>query len=586
MALSAFTRALGSTQGRIAPRGFVPPEGEFAFVLGSDLPGVTQRLAVGDFAEVMQTADFGGANFVRFCTRLRPPAAMPAGVFWKASVRVDGVERTSMPLVPSRTRDRLDLAADVSKLTGNHELAFRLELSGSATGPIEVELPGFYVDSLLLDPTLSRPAIINRDPEPNEVEVPIDSAISFDLVDVGPDGIDGAATQVFVADRLAFSGGAFQTGFDGLGSNASAPQPGTLRIAILPTEPFSSLEHVVVRVVAKTVGGASTLETAWAFDCQDLTAPRLVGAQARDLRRIRVSFDEHVKQESVSALDDALNPALYSITRLSAPAVDVSVVGVESLTTSSVELATDFEMTPGASYRLDVTGVADAFGNAVMPPDNTATFIGFVPARPPNRSFDLYGLLPEVNRRDDETGDLRRLLSCLQEVTDLLLFDIDRFTDILDPDRAPEWVLDLMLGELGNPFPFDLSEVDKRRLINVLVALYREKGTAVGIINAIRFFLGFEVEITSYSGEALALGESLLGEDWVLGPSDKFAAYAFEIVAPRTLEDEERHRLRQIVEYLKPAHTHFVRLIEPVIPEILDHLELGLSELGNNWMLH
>jgi hypothetical protein len=82
------------------------------------------------------------------------------------------------------------------------------------------------------------------------------------------------------------------------------------------------------------------------------------------------------------------------------------------------------------------------------------------------------------------------------------------------------------------------------------------------------------------------LGESLLGVDWVLGPSGAFSAYAFEVIAPRTLEAEERRRLKQIVNYMKPAHTHFLRLAEPVVPEVIDHIELGLSELGESWLLH
>ena len=188
--------------------------------------------------------------------------------------------------------------------------------------------------------------------------------------------------------------------------------------------------------------------------------------------------------------------------------------------------------------------------------------------------------------REDETGDLRNFLACLQEVTDLLLHDIDRFSDILDPDIAPEPYLDIMLVDLGNPFAFDLSAVDKRRLLNVLVAIYREKGTAAGIRNAIRFFLGLEVEIIAYRGESLILGESLLGVDWVLGPSDLFAAYAFEVVTPRALSAEERRRLRAIVEYMRPAHTHLARIVEPAIPPVIDHVELGVSELGETWVLH
>lgn len=233
---------------------------------------------------------------------------------------------------------------------------------------------------------------------------------------------------------------------------------------------------------------------------ENVVTPRVVGAQAREIARVRVSFDRPVKLDDPGAPDDALTPTRYTLTRLSGPAVEAAVISVEAVTSSAVNLLTNVPLTPGASYRVDVDGVADPSGHAIEAADGSAIFTGFVPPRPSSRVFDLYRFLPELNRREDQTGDL---LSCLQEVTDLLLHDIDRFTDLLDPDLAPEPVLDLMLGELGNPFAFDRSVVDKRRLLNVLVAMYREKGTARGITNAIRFFLGLEVQITAYAGEAL-----------------------------------------------------------------------------------
>ena len=128
MALTAWNRELGTTQGRVDPQGFTPPQGEFVFILGRDLPGLVQRLEVGDFVEVKQTANFGDTKLVRLRARMRPPASVPAGVAWKASLRIDGGERASALLVPGRTRDRVDLAANVSKLLGDHELGFRLEL--------------------------------------------------------------------------------------------------------------------------------------------------------------------------------------------------------------------------------------------------------------------------------------------------------------------------------------------------------------------------------------------------------------------------------------------------------------------------
>ncbi len=128
MALVAWNRELGAAQGRLAPESYVPSSGTFAFVLGHDLSGLAQKLAVGDRVEVSQTASFGDMKLVRVRARMRPPSSMPAGLAWRASLRVDGTERARTVLAPGRTRDRIDLAANVSKLTGDHELAFRLEL--------------------------------------------------------------------------------------------------------------------------------------------------------------------------------------------------------------------------------------------------------------------------------------------------------------------------------------------------------------------------------------------------------------------------------------------------------------------------
>jgi hypothetical protein len=37
---------------------------------------------------------------------------------------------------------------------------------------------------------------------------------------------------------------------------------------------------------------------------------------------------------------------------------------------------------------------------------------------------------------------------------------------------------------------------------------------------------------------------------------------------------------------MKPAHTHFVDLLEPTPPQTYDHWELGISELGETTSLH
>lgn len=74
--------------------------------------------------------------------------------------------------------------------------------------------------------------------------------------------------------------------------------------------------------------------------------------------------------------------------------------------------------------------------------------------------------------------------------------------------------------------------------------------------------------------------------DWVLGPSDSFARYAFDITVSRQLTESERQQIRQIVDFMRPAHTHFIDIIEPGAPTFIDHWELGLSKLGENTELH
>ena len=127
---SAFNIALGQTQGRLQPEGFSLVTGQHVFVLGSDEPGHMHLLSPGDHSEVAQDVDCTGVDFVRVRLRLRTPATMPTGMFWEASLLVDGVKQSSMVLDAGGKRDRADMAANVSKLSGTHQVAFRLELLG------------------------------------------------------------------------------------------------------------------------------------------------------------------------------------------------------------------------------------------------------------------------------------------------------------------------------------------------------------------------------------------------------------------------------------------------------------------------
>ena len=442
----------------------------------------------------------------------------------------------------------------------------------------DLQLPALYVDDVVALQGVVRPVLVNRDPGPDEAGVPIGWPVALEIVDPGPVGVDRVATRVWVSGELAFDGAAvpeIQAAFSGPAASVTQT-PDTLRIVLDPVIPFGSQAEVPVRVVTDIAGGGHPLDETYTFTVEDRTAPQVVAAQAIGQRTVRVAFDEPVLVTSGSG---------FAFAPLDAPAVPISPVGA---TTGGilVTVQLDTEMTPGVRYRVTVTGVTDLSGNPPLPPHDAAVFAGFRPQRPRARRFDLWSMLPRHNRRADDTGDLWRFIACLQEITDLLLAEVDRFPDLFDLERAPAPFLDLILQDLGNPFSFALDELSRRRLASVLVEIYRQKGTAPGIRNAVRFFLGLEITILAFTADTLVLGESELGIDWILGPSDRFARYAFNVLVAVPLSDPQRRHLRAIVEYMKPAHTHFVDLLEPTPPQAYDHWELGISELGWSTDLH
>ena len=122
MELDAFTSRLGDGQGRVAVGG------EVRFVLGDTEPGRFFDVVAGDRVEVTQSTDLTGVALVRVLARLRAPKGVPPGLAWEVSVVVDGVKQARMTCAPGRSRSITDLAANVSKLTGLHDVGVRLEL--------------------------------------------------------------------------------------------------------------------------------------------------------------------------------------------------------------------------------------------------------------------------------------------------------------------------------------------------------------------------------------------------------------------------------------------------------------------------
>ena len=596
MSLSFWTTLASLGLGaRIQPTGWTAPSGDFVLCLGSDVAGYTERLAPGAYLEIYQTNTFDDANVVRFASRTRGAESMPGDLAWKASLRIDDVDFAERIIEPGSLFDWNEFAFNVSQVAaGAHKLAFRLSLVdlGSTVipdGGIEVEIPAWYFDALSFDTSIGSPILLNAVPEGGHDRISRTANVEFEIVDLGSDGIDLAETFVTLNGVPVYSAGVFQPGWAGPESATSTPQPNAKRFVIDPQNSFDSEQDITIEVHSKTNAGAP-LVGSWTFYIVDETFPAVASANALTTTTVHVAFNEPMTSTTSTDPNDATNPENYTFEPLPAdgiPAVTPTTASVEKLSSESFIVTASEAFTPGVAYSIIVANAQDANGNAIQAPNNSATFTFSLPV-PNGRSFDLWRMIPQMNRQEDETGDLVRFIRCLQEPVDLALYDVDTFPQIIDLDIAPEPFVDQMLLDMGNPFAFaaSLSLTDKRRLLRVLPTLIGQKGLRRGIINVVRFFLGIEIEIHSLYEDGWIIGEDELGETTYLGTNVQALIYSFEIESPIALTDDERDKISQIANYMKPAHTHLIRIIEPTVSPTADHWELGLSEIGVETILH
>jgi phage tail-like protein len=592
VALTPFTRELGTAQGRIEPIRAPADQGEWSFGLGSDTVGRVSRFANGDSIKVAQTDDAPGVVVLRPRVHLRPAlAAAPAGVGWTLTAEIEGAPFLSVPL--DRVRDLQDVVATLPYLGGApFELAFKLEVTG-AGGPWELELPCAYVDAIREDAAAAVEDVFlcNRLPEPGETRVPRATPFQLDVSGAASGSSPVvASTRIYVNGTLVFDGSAFVGGWSG---TFATREVYTRRFSFTPPGPFPSESEVTVRVVTET-GAGTPLDRAYSFKVEDYATPSVIGAQARDRRTARVEFSEPMAASASDASNWAIEvvegPPLvgWGDFRRGA-AVWVTPTTVTQVSDRLFDVATDIDMTMGALYRAVVAGVTDVSGNVVDPGAASADFVA-LDTRPAERRFELVQHVPAMNITEDHTQDLRKFLWAWQEPLDLLLCKIDEWLELLDPDTAPEPFLDAMLEDLGNPFTFALTADEKRRLVGLLVPIYQQKGTAEGIVATIRLFLGLDVTIAYPSFEGAGLGEAELGGatpgTFILGGS-AYDHYAYEVVSPSLLDSTQRERIAALAEYMQAANEHLTAIIEPTDPSpVPDHLELGVSELGINWILH
>jgi hypothetical protein len=119
--LTPFDARLGRDQGRLAHGS------GHAVWIGSAQDGRKYEMSAGDLVDIVRVADVTGDLLVKFSIRFTSPRGMTGGHIWRVCLLLDGEVVTSAAGWPGYERV-LDLAIDVSHVSGEHEVGVRLIL--------------------------------------------------------------------------------------------------------------------------------------------------------------------------------------------------------------------------------------------------------------------------------------------------------------------------------------------------------------------------------------------------------------------------------------------------------------------------
>ncbi|GAB1376773.1 hypothetical protein MASR1M48_16250 [Lactococcus petauri] len=211
------------------------------------------------------------------------------------------------------------------------------------------------------------------------------------------------------------------------------------------------------------------------------------------------------------------------------------------------------------------------FENDVVCPTDVLRLSSLIP----NFYFD-----PEDNTTD-------KFVEIFEGVFCQWINDITNLGKIIDVDVTDERFLNMLIRNLGFDLKVYLTVDKKRKLVKVIINAYKQKGTCVGIENVIRQFVGIDVTCFPFTtGWILDISE--LGFDTYLNPSPDNPAgfYTFDVLVDTVLSQEQERIILDLIELMKPAHTHFRQLVQTGVDNfaisVLKMINRGSLYLRNN----
>lgn len=255
--------------------------------------------------------------------------------------------------------------------------------------------------------------------------------------------------------------------------------------------------------------------------------PILIHAWMPERRVIRVTFSVAPKALNSQDADDVLNSSNWTVAPIAPvsddpmPYTTVEVVSVrpyeEDLTGTEFDVTLDVDPTFGITYAVGVGSLSAASNPlGLLGSPSSLNVQAFDPSYRERNIIPMIRWFGRATRDlDGPNRDNAKTLSLIDEIVNQVSSVIEGMQQLFDPLRCPKRYLDKWLAALGNPFTeisATMSEVQKRRLCLALVDIYRYKGTAKGITDAIQLFLGLASSVHAVNQEFWQLDSSFLGK--------------------------------------------------------------------------
>lgn len=158
----------------------------------------------------------------------------------------------------------------------------------------------------------------------------------------------------------------------------------------------------------------------------------------------------------------------------------------------------------------------------------------------------LVALLPSVYVEDDLT---RRLGAAIDQVLAPVGLTLDSLPAYLDPDTAPEDLLDWLSSWVALPPRGSLDPAEQRRLVRSAHALHAARGTPAGLHAALVVALGHPVDVEVEEGGGVAWSTT----PGAAPPGTGVPLLVVRVTVPAPDETALR-RADDVVAVVKPAH--------------------------------